>query len=294
MGAGAVGGYYGIRLAEAGNDVYLVARGKHLEEIQHNGLRVTSLFGNFHRNLPASDNPSDFGIHPDLLMFAVKSFDTQGAIEQVRPVVGERTQILAIQNGVENYTLLVNAFGKERVIRSYCRVSAELVAPGYIEQTRFGQVVFGEDNGEKSERIFWLEGLFRDAGVETLIPDDIVRDVWIKFIWNTVYNVLTALTLRTIDQLYADSRTVELMKRMAAEIISVARAEGVNITIDDALHIVEEGRKLTAYRTSTLMDREQGKRLEFEAFTGAMVRLGEKHGIQVPEYRTIDALFRSL
>lgn len=292
MGSGAVGGYYGIRLAGAGNDVFLVARGEHLKALQKDGLSMESTFGSFHRKIPASENPSDFKKSPDIVIFAVKSFDTHSAMEQIRPVLGERTQILAVQNGVENFDRLVDAFGKNRVIRSFCRLGAEITSAGKIKHVRFGDIYIGEDNGSTSERISYVKGIFELAGIEIYKADDIRREVWIKFIWNSVFNVLTGLLKKTIVELYRDPAMVELMKRMANEIVAVGQADGVAISFEDAANIIASGEKLGAFRTSTYQDREKGKRLEFDAFTGAMVRLGEKHGIPTPEFRTIDAMYR--
>lgn len=294
MGAGAIGGYYGMRLAEAGNDVYLVARGKHLEVLQKDGLLVESVFGRFQRTFSSSDDARSFGIEPEYVFFGVKSFDTKGAISQIEPVVGKNTQILAMQNGVENYEHLVEAFGKERVIRGFCRVGAELVAPGRVSQVSFGEVYFGEDDGSRTARLIRLAEIFEKSGVEVVLPADIRREVWIKFVWNSVYNVLTGLLRKTIEELYRDATTEALMRRLGYEIVRLGAVKGVNIADADIDRIVESGKKLGPFRTSTYQDREKGKRLEFDAFTGAIVRMGEKHGISTPEFRTIDALYRAL
>ena len=294
MGAGAVGGFYGSRLAEAGHDVNLVARGEHLRALQNDGLRVDSVFGNFHQKLPSSSDPTAFEPHPDYIFFAVKSFDTADTIDQIRPIVGPETQILALQNGIENYDLLVEAFGKSRVIRAYCRVNSEMIGPGHIKQVKFGQIVFNEDNGNRSARITKLDEMLAKADIDHVIPDDIRRAVWIKFTWNSVHNVLTGLLQKTIVELYKDDAMIELMQRMTQEILSVAHAEGIDLRKTDVAEVVEEGMKLGAFRTSTYQDRVKGKKLEYDAFTGALVRVGKRHGVSVPVYETLDALYRGL
>jgi 2-dehydropantoate 2-reductase len=294
MGAGAVGGFYASRLADAGHEVYLVARGEHLKAILENGLRVQTISGDHEYKLPASENPDYFNITPDYILFAVKSYDTIKAIGQLKDLVGEHTQIVALQNGVENYDQLCDVFGKHRVIRAYCRMNSEIVKPGVIHQQKFGQIVFNEDTGESTDRIHAFQSILEKAGIDHLIPGDIRRAVWIKFTWNSVHNVLTGLLHKTVIELYKDDELIELMQRMTAEILAVAHAEGIHLQPSDVNEVVDEGRKLGAFRTSTYQDREKGKRLEYDAFTGAIVRIGRKHGVLTPVYTTLNALYRGL
>jgi 2-dehydropantoate 2-reductase len=293
VGAGAVGGYFGALLAESGNEVSLIARGKHLEAIQRDGLYVESMQGIFKMKLPATSDPSDFIIQPDLILFAVKSYDTVSAIKQIRHLVGPDTQILGLQNGVENYEILVRQFGANRVIRAYCRVGSEMVEPGKIVQKSFGQIQFGEEDGSTTERIELIDTILRAASIKSLVSPDIKRDVWLKFCWNSIFNVLTGILSTTIIHLYNDS-TLELINRMGSELVTIAQAEGVTLTADDIERTISNAKDLGEFRTSTYQDRVKGKRLEYDAFTGAIVRLGEKHNIPTPEYRTLHALYRAI
>ena len=134
MGAGAVGGTFGSLLAKVKtNTVFFIARGKHLEAIKRNGLSVQSRKENFTIKVNVSDNPNNIKSKPDLILLTVKSFDTDSAIEQLKPVVFKKTQILSLQNGLENYPKLVNAFGDERVVRGVCGMNAEVLQPGVIQ-----------------------------------------------------------------------------------------------------------------------------------------------------------------
>jgi 2-dehydropantoate 2-reductase len=294
MGAGAVGGFFGFRLAEAGHSVYLVARGEHLNVLQLGGLRLQTPEKESVIKLPASSDPTSFGVAPDFIVFAVKSYDTRDGIRKIRHLVSGTTQILSLQNGVENYDLLAQAFGTERVIRGFCRLNAELVEPGLIRQQKFAQIFVGEDDGGKSLRINHLASALGNAGIDTVVSSDIRRDMWIKFTWNSVHNVLTGLLGKTILDLYRDEALITLMRRMTAEILDVARAAGVALTQEDVDKVVDQGRQLGAFRTSTLQDRERGKPLEFDAFTGTMVRYGVRLGVPTPVYETLDALYRGL
>jgi 2-dehydropantoate 2-reductase len=294
MGAGAVGGFFGSRLAEAGHSVYLVARGKHLQALINEGLQVVTPEGTFHKKLPASEDPASFGVVPDFIVMAVKSYDTTDAIRSLRPLVSGNTQILSLQNGVENYDLLAQAFGTERVIRGFCRLNAELTGPGVIRQQKFAQIIFGEDEGSSTPRVQRLSAELTRAEIDHIVSDDIRRAMWIKFTWNSVHNVLTGLLGKTIFDLYKDEAVVALMRRMTDEILQVAHAAGVGLLREDVDQVVEEGINLGAFRTSTLQDRERGKPLEFDAFTGTMVRYGTRLGVPTPVFTTLDALYRGL
>jgi 2-dehydropantoate 2-reductase len=294
MGAGAVGGYFGSRLAEAGHSVYLVARGRHLQALVNDGLRVKTPEGVFHKKLPASENPASFGIVPDFIVFTVKSYDTLDALGQVRPLMGGNSQILSLQNGVENYDILAQVFGTDRVIRGFCRLNAELTGPGVIRQQKFAQIIFGEDDASVTPRVEQLAASLHQSGIDFRVSADIRRDMWTKFTWNAVHNVLTGLLGKTIIDLYKDEAMVSLMHRMTGEILTVAQAAGVDLRREDVDQVVEDGIQLGAFRTSTFQDRERGKPMEFDAFTGTMVRYGVRLGVPTPVFETLDALYRGL
>ena len=291
MGAGAVGGYFGARLADAGNRVYLVARGKHLDALMRFGLKLESPAGNLHLMLPASDKPASLGVTPDWIFFCVKSYDTRAAIPRIKSVTGPQTQILSLQNGVENYDLLAAAYGKDRVVRGFCRLGGEVREPGVVIHTAFGDITYGEDDGSQSQRIRNLEALLAQAGIEQTISTGIRRDSWIKFTWNSVYNVLTGLLGVPTGTLYQDPDRVEQMWRMFREIRSVAGALGVTLTDDDFRQMLDSTKKLGDFKTSTLYDREKGKPLEFEAFTGAILRMAAQTGQDVPEFTALHHRF---
>lgn len=288
-----MGGYFGALLAASGNDVHLVARGRHLEAIQREGLHVESMQGTFTLKLPATANPADLEIVPDLIIFAVKSFDTVHTMQQIEHLAGPQTQILGLQNGVENYDILVSKFGANRVIRAFCRVGSEILTPGKILQTAFGLIQFGEEDGSRSERIVRLDETLSSASINSIVSGDIRRDVWLKFSWNSLFNVLTGLLSTTVIHLY-NEETLELMHRMGAEIVSIATAEGIGLTMDDIRNTINKASGLGEFRTSTFQDRYKGKRLEYDAFTGAIVRYGLKHNIPTPEYRSLHALYKAI
>jgi len=292
MGAGAVGGYFGGRIAErTSSNVTMIVRGAHLQAMQEQGLQIKSVDGDSEIQLDAFKNPAE-ALSPDLILFTVKSFDTPEAIMKITPVVGEETQVLTIQNGIENYAQLADTFGQERVIQGFCKIGAGIVEPGVIEHKAFGEITVGEMDGTESPRMHALKGLFEEAEIPLHITSEIVRKVWLKFAWNCVFNMITAVANVTVEKLFEHKETEALCYRVFNEIRAIAAAEGVQITDKDEQNIIEPARLLKGFTTSTYQDRQRGKKLEYEAFTGAIVRLAGKHDLEVPHNKTLYALLK--
>jgi 2-dehydropantoate 2-reductase len=294
MGAGAVGGYFGAKLAKAGNQVYLVARGAHLDAIQRFGLHVTGTMGEFREHLLADSDPAAFGITPDMILMGVKSMDTAGAIEQLRPVMGPNTQILAIQNGIGNVPLMADAFGAHRVIRGYCRVGSEIVEPGHIHQTAFGEIVFGEEDGSMSDRITAIDELLSRADIKSKPSTSIVEDVWKKFAWNVMFNMTTGLTGVTVDRLFAHPESEAILFKLFGEVAQAASFHGVTLTETNYKAIIDPMRPMTGYKTSTMQDRLKGKTLEYDIFLGYLTEQGKTHGFATPVADVLLGMFRTL
>lgn len=291
MGAGAVGGYFGGRLDER-TDARLtfVARGEHLRALQQKGLRIRSVDGDAELSVHAVKAPSDCSEAPDLILFTVKSYDTGPAIEAIRPVVAAHTQILTIQNGIENYGKLAGAFGSHRVIQGFCKVGAGVTGPGVITHKALGEITAGERDGEPTRRLRALQALFEEADIPVHITPEIDRKVWLKFTWNCIFNMVTAAADVTVDKLFERQETEQICYQLFDEIREVAASEGVTLTEDDGKGIIEPARQLRGFTTSTFQDRRKGKRLEYEAFTGAVVRLADTNGVAVPRNRMLYSL----
>ena len=287
MGAGAVGGTFGALLAKVKtNTVFFIVRGKHLEAIKRNGLSVQSGKENFTIKVNVSDNPNDFKSKPDLILLTVKSFDTDSAIEQLKPVVFRKTQILSLQNGIENYPKLVNAFGDERVVRGFCGMNAEVLQPGVIQGGQ-GYIFIGENIGEISARTQWLKSLFETSNIHCTVSQDIHQDVWRKFAWNCIFNIVSATTQLTVDKIVDDPEKIQLCKELFKEIQQVAKSQDVVLGPDKEKLIFDIAGDSGDIKPSTLQDRLKGKRMEYDAFTGALIRLADKHKIHIPINRAL-------
>ena len=293
MGSGGTGGFFGAKLARAGEDVTFVARGEHLRAIQANGLRVKSaLEGEFAVRAPAVDRLD--GLPPaDLVLFCVKSFDTEPAAEAVRPVVGPRTGVLSIQNGVDNEDKLAAILGAGHVIAGIAEVFATIEAPGVISHGLLGRIRFGEMDGKESERVRAFLAACGRASIPAELAADPLRMLWEKYVFLVAQSGMTALTRCPAGVLRALPETRAMYRRLFEELVRLGRAEGVGI--DGSLTEGLLGRLDTlgpGAFSSLHFDLVHGKRLEVEALQGHAVRLGERHGIPTPALAALHAALR--
>lgn len=294
MGSGAVGGFYGALLAQVdGIEVTFIARGSHLEAMRKNGLRIIGMMNKRLDSIRVESDPARIPHPPDLVLMTVKSFDTKQAIEQLRPVVSSGTLILTIQNGLENYELLAEAFGN-RVIRGFCKIGAEVTSPGVIEYRGLSHVYLGEENGEPSNRVIQIQKIMEFAGIKATVSSEIRKEAWLKFLWNGIFNMLTGISKATTDLIYDDENAYKTAWQLFFEMQAIAGADGVIISDREGEKIIEETRKLGAFLTSTCQDRRKGKRLEYDAFCGYIVRRADACKLGVPATRTLFALYRML
>ncbi|MCS5615220.1 MAG: 2-dehydropantoate 2-reductase, partial [Candidatus Marinimicrobia bacterium] len=251
-----------------------------------NGLSVQSRKENFTIKVNVSDNPNDFESKPDLILLTVKYFDTDSAIEQLKPVVFRKTQILSLQNGLENYPKLVNAFGEEQVVRGFCGMNAEVLRPGFIQGGQ-GYIFIGENIGEISARTQWLKSLFETSNIQCTVSQDIHQDVWRKFAWNCIFNIVSATTQLTVGKIVDDPEKIQFCKELFKEIQQVAKSQDVVLGADKEKLIFDIAGDSGDIKPSTLQDRLKGKRMEYDAFTGALIRLADKHKIPIPINRSL-------
>lgn len=293
MGAGAVGSYFGARLAKAGNDVVFIARGNHFQKIRREGLKVRSIDGDFQIFLKATETPAVAGVC-DLILFAVKSQDTEAAARGMEPMMGEDTLVLSLQNGVENEEILSRLLGAKHVLGGLCYVGARIDRPGEVIHSAAGRVVVGEFDGRRTIRLAMVERVFEEAGVPVRVSDDIVLDQWKKLCWNLAFNSLSALTRGTVGELLAHEGCRELVRKAIAEAVAVAVNRGVELPRDFPDRVIAENEIFKDLKTSMLQDVEKGRRLEIDALNGFVCRQGRAAGIETPVNDTIYALVSCL
>ena len=201
MGAGGVGGYFGGLLAKAGNDVSFIARGEHLRAIRDRGLKVVPNAGEFVVNAAATDRPEEVGV-VDLVMFTVKAYDTDSALEAMSSLVGPETTVLTLQNGVESHIRVGEVFGEGHGLPGAAYVESRIDAPGVVVQSgHVARIVFGEASGEESARVERVRDVMVSAGINVEVSPDVLSTLWTKFLFITAVAGLTSACRRRIGDL---------------------------------------------------------------------------------------------
>ncbi len=285
VGAGGVGGYFGGRLAQAGEDVVFIARGEHLRAMTSKGLRVDSINGDFRVDpAKATDDPATVG-EVDYILVTVKSWQLNEAIETMRPMVGKKTSIVPLLNGVEAPDQLSRVFGAERVLGGLCSVISMIAGPGHVSHVSVDPMItFGELNHRPSDRGERLRNAFsRTEGVQVKIPEDIHVSMWKKFILITPWGGLGALTRAPIGVTRSLPETRALLEHAMEEIYLVAHARKVAMereSINQAMAFIDN----LPYEGTASMERDimAGRPSELDAQNGTVVRLGKEAGVATP------------
>lgn len=295
MGAGGVGGFFGGVLAHTGYDVVFIARGSHLRAIRARGLRIERVAGDPIIVAPADATSEPTEVGPvDLVLLAVKTYDLAEAIDQLCPLIGAHTTVLTLQNGVEAPALVAQAYGPAYVLPglAYCEVAVK--EPGIIVQgTPLARLVFGEHDGQLSERGRMIAGLFSRAGVDVTLSTNVHSALWSKFCFICAMSGVTALARQPLGPILADDEARWLLQTAMEEIRNVAYAHGVRFDADPVEQAMATAARFQPEsKSSMLRDLERGRRLEVEALNGAAVRLGRSAGVATPANQAIYAALR--
>jgi 2-dehydropantoate 2-reductase len=292
FGSGGVGGYFGGRLAEAGQDVRFVARGAHLAAMRERGLRVTSPAGDFAVHpVRASDDPAALG-EVDVVLVAVKAWQVAEAAGALGPMLGAATFVVPLENGIEAPDTLAAVLGRERVLGGLCRIIAYAEGPGRIRHAGVSpSVTFGELDAPGSPRAEALRAAFAQArGVAAEVAADVRAAMWEKFLFIAAASGVGALTRAPAGIIRSQPETRELLRQALAEIHAVALARGIALPTDGIERALAFVDSLPADGTMSMQrDVIEGRPSELEAQIGAVVRLGEASGVPVPLHRTIYA-----
>ncbi len=290
IGAGGIGGYYGACLAKAGEDVVFLARGAHLQALRDRGLTVRAPSGESTLSVAAVADPVAVG-PVDLVLFCVKSYDTQVAAESLRPLTGAQSLVLTLQNGLDNLEKIASVVGPEHVLVGSVYVALQLVSPGVIAHSAGeGKIVFGQLTGDPTDRTRSILAAFQHTGVPCELSREMPRILWEKFLFIAGIGAITALARSGIGAILAHAEGRDLLTASCAEVVAVARAEGVDLGSDAVARAVRQAEALPPHwRSSMARDLEDGRRLEVDALSGAVVRRGRKHDIPTPVHQAISA-----
>ncbi|MGE0723331.1 MAG: ketopantoate reductase family protein [Alphaproteobacteria bacterium] len=292
MGSGGVGGFYGGLLAALGGcEVAFVARGAHLAAMRRDGLLIERDGGRPPVHLPsveAAEDPAALG-RADLVLLAVKLWDTEAAVEAIRPLVGPGTAVLSLQNGVTKDEVLLRAFGRDALIGGVAYVGTHIARPGVIAQTGpMQRLLFGEYGGGRSARAEALLAAALRAGLEAELHDDIRRVIWQKFVFLVGLSGTTATTRGPIGPVRGNPLARGFLEDVIREVVAVGRADGVALADDEVERAMARADAVSPAMTSSLHhDLERGNRLEVPWLAGAVVEIGARHGIPTPCNRAI-------
>ena len=291
IGAGGVGGYFGARLAVAGEDVTFVARGAHLEAMRKDGLRVLSPLGDLHV-VPTRATSDAAAIGPvDLVMVAVKLWSTGEAIDAARPLMQAGATIVSFQNGVHAEDDLVAAFGREQVIGGVANIAALIESAGVVRHNgAMALLQFGEIDGRPSARVDALLEACKRATIDARVPADINKAIWEKFVFLASMASMTTLTRMPIGPIRENADTRALFRQLAAEVVAVGRAQAIGLDDATVNAMMTRADSLPGTMVASMLgDLQRGNRLELPWLSGNVVALGRKLGVATPAHAFVCA-----
>lgn len=294
FGTGGVGGYFGGRLAQAGEDVTFVARGEHLRAIRANGLRVDSRDGDFVIfPAKATDDVTEIG-EVDLVVLGVKAWQVPEAARTIKSLVGSNTTVLPLQNGVDAAAQLVNELDPANVIGGLCRIVSFVVAPGHIRHAGFSpSIIIGELDNRRTDRIAVIEQVFRRAGLTITIAADIQVALWTKFLFIASFSGVGAVADAPAGVIRSDPKWRAQMISAMEEIYALAHARGIKLP-PEVIETVMAGVDALPEDATSSMQRDiaAGKASELESQNGAVVRMARESGVEVPTHALIYGILR--
>jgi len=284
VGAGGVGGYFGARLAAAGEDVWFIARGAHLDAMRRNGLQIYSANGDvLVKPCQATDKPAEVG-PADVVIISVKLWSTQAALADSKPIVGPKTAVVSFQNGVVATDQIAQAFGRERTLGGVANIGAVIEKPGVIRHTgTMAGLTFGELDRKDSPRVQALAEACTRAGIQHKASDDITRAIWEKYVFLVAASAMTSLTRLPLGAVREDPDTRALTGQIMAEAAAVGRAKGVELDADLPEKLLARMDTLPRQMVASMLgDLERGNRLELPWLSGGVVEMGRALGIATP------------
>jgi 2-dehydropantoate 2-reductase len=304
-GAGAIGGYIGAKLAKAGEDVTLFARGPHLEAMRARGLRVIGADENFEVHPRVIGNLQESG-PMDVIFLGVKAHGLTQLAPQITPLIGESTTVVSTQNGVPWWFfpdeglervdpggVISRAIPRERVVGSIAYFSTDIAEPGVIRHNEGNRISLGEPDGSRSDRVRAIAEKLIKAGLKAPVTARLRHEIWVKILGNVAFNPISALTGATLEQIVHNPDTCALVRNIMLEAEAVAAKLGMElpVTIEQRIAGAE---KVGAHKTSMLQDLEAGRPMEIEAIVGAVVELGDRLGVAMPHTRSVYACAKLL
>ncbi len=295
MAAGAVGAYFGARLADAGHDVFFIARGAHLDAIKKNGLKIESTLGNTTiKNAKVTDDPKTVG-PVEIVLFAVKLWDTEKAAEQAKPLVGPNTRVISLQNGIDSYDRIAPIVGKDNAVGGAAYIATVIASPGVISHTSpFARMVGGRMDGKDDAQLAAFADAAKKANIDIAVTKEINRELWQKFIFLSSLASITAGARQPIGAIMADADMKAFFRKLMEEVFAVGNATGAGVPgayIEERMKFAAETAP-KGMKASMAHDLERGNRLELEWLAGKVASLGRELKVPTPANEAAYALLK--
>ncbi|MED0717108.1 2-dehydropantoate 2-reductase [Aeribacillus composti] len=285
-GAGAVGGYFGALLKKAGHDVVFLARGKHLEAMKKSGLVVKTNDQLLTIDGVFTDKIEDFA-DCELILFCVKSTDTESTAEQIASLQNDRAVVLTLQNGVDNEEKLAQILGGKRLLSAATYLSSHVEEPGVIKHSGRAKLVIGALDESLISFRDKVADLFRQAEIFVKTTDDIMLDKWKKLLWNATFNPLAALSKATVGEIMEHKELRKTAENACREVMRVANKIGIPLDEEMFYRTFANSGAALKHKPSMLQDRLKGKRMEIESLCGFIVKKGRQIGVETPVLQTL-------
>jgi len=292
MATGGVGGYFGARLAAAGEDVHFIARGQHLAALRANGLVLKSANGDLHlQPVSATDDPASIGT-VDIIIFAVKQYDTESAAKLIKPAIGADTAAITLQNGMDKDEWLRAVLGHGHVMDGAAYIAdARVASPGVITHVgKVARIVFGEADGSRSARGERFLAACKNAGIEATCSTEIAKELWAKFAMLSAWSGVSSVLRQPAGEVAGDDSTRKLFADAITESVAIAKANGVDLGDDYQRNFLDQVAPET--KSSMQIDLEAGRRLELDWLSGAVARIGDELRVPTPIHHFIYAALK--
>ena len=293
VGAGAIGSLFGALLSK-NNKVFLVGRAPHITAIQHNGLNINGKT-HLHVKLSAVESVKDIPCSPKLILLTVKSYDTETAIKNTLPLIHDETVVVSLQNGLDNIEKIEHIVDIDCIIAGITTHGAIFSKPGVIRHTGKGKTILGELDGTRSKRLENIVRLFNEAGIETQVSDDVVKEIWAKAIINSSINPLTAFFNCKNGYLLENPLLHQVIEAICEESTNIVQAEGIKLTTPDMIKRTKEVIRDTANNYSSMLQSvQQRKKTEIDSMNGKLITIGKQHRIDTSLNKILVELITSL
>ena len=293
VGTGAIGGFYGGKLAQAGAHVSTLCRSDY-RKVKSEGIRVTSTYGNFYFTPEkVISHPREYGSPPDYLLVGLKVLPEISTAEIIKEVVGSDTAIVLLQNGVDIEEPVARVFPNNEIISGLAFICVTRTEPGHIEHVDFGRLVVGRFPAGKSDKTNQLARLFNDSGVPCTVSENVVTDRWRKLVWNAPFNPISVLAGGADTKTMVDNpESLELARQVMDEVCQIAEAVGHPLPVGVVEENIQGTRRMSPYKSSMLVDFEAGRPMEVEAILGNGIRAAKRHNLAVPYMKSLYGLLK--